>query len=1318
MRETTRLGRWVRTAARRRRGALSVILTIALVMGNLVPSVPARAIDDSSDSVRAEAVEASEATETTTEEREATGADATGGEQSAPDAEAPQDVLAEDDGQSEQGEETQGADASASQDASDAPQEADDDTQDAAETHGELTATSEHYRVTVSYDHDAGIPEGAQLTVREYPEASEEYRDAYEAVIGIDYDADAPADDGVEYGELDESGEVPYREVIVRPVVEQASLSLEAMDITILDEQGVVIEPSASVRVSVVRTTLPDDVDEQTFAETASVSHHDESTGEVSVETVAAAGENTPGTLVVEDGELKADFTTESFSTFTVTWGTTQRATVHYVDESGNELTVANGTPSATTTTPSYLIYDIDGYEYSYTYRNYSSNRIAPELRYSSSYYGGSWIYTTNTTGQWNGSYLSNNDDIYVVYTPKAEPTHGGTPKPHPSGSSTEPAEPEIEKLSDDNGDGTRTLSLSITGHTEPMEVEKLADVIVVFDVSGSMQYNMAGGQTNVNSQRRINIAKNAVNDLTDSLLSKTNSAGDPLIRMSLISFSNDATLVQGFTESASTFKSAVNGLSADGGTNWESALRMANQMQVDPDRATFVIFVTDGDPTFRLTRGVLGNGNLDILGEYYRSYNVFGAGNSDAQGRNFAAALTEATSIVDQGKHFYTIGISNDVSNLTSLTTQAGAGADHSHTATSGEELVAAFDEIAASIESILGWGDVTLTDGITGLTNLTAKAPLVGVDEGSFAYWRSTDDGATWEAWDPAAAGAGEAVYNTDTGAVEWSMGEHFMLEDGVTYKVTFLVWPSQAAIDLVTQLNNGERDFADLSEDEAAQVTRVGSEETGYRYTLRTNTNNAQTTYHQAVQTGDGVNVIGEPHSKDFGDVEPLVLDTMTMKVEKVWTDTLNAGEHRDPEVQLHLQRRTVNQDGTTGEWEDFAAPYVDPDGNSVHSSTIRLSDANNWQAEFYISPGLIASGTTYNPGYEFRLVEPTPDDHYEFTTEIVKPMLIDLVRTYVGDSDGSGTLTGENVVKGDIVVEKVVTNEDGTEVFPDEQFTIRGSIVDAEGNPHGAHDTVLYDVYDREGALVAENQEVSDSDQIEIVLGAGCSVHFKNVPSSGTFTFSEVTEGMTDGYEFVSAAGETLVREEPNGSFVPADEQPSVSGATVTGTVLGNARHSVIYTNRVKTVDVDLVKTDHQGREIDGAHFQLWTGDTLVEDDIVLGSRTVEGLYPGIYRLVETQAPAGYDQLEAPIWFKVDGTSVILYEPDGEVTANDHATFQASTLRLAISNTPGTELPSAGGPGTAFFVSCGVALIAVASVIGALSSRRKRERRSNA
>ena len=108
-----------------------------------------------------------------------------------------------------------------------------------------------------------------------------------------------------------------------------------------------------------------------------------------------------------------------------------------------------------------------------------------------------------------------------------------------------------------------------------------------------------------------------------------------------------------------------------------------------------------------------LNHGCEDGLGDkdvstYYYNYNVYGTGYSDDHGRNYAAALTQAQSIVSHSKNFYTIGISNDVTNLTKLTTEAGAGADHSKTATSKDELVEAFNEIAASIIAHLGHSDV----------------------------------------------------------------------------------------------------------------------------------------------------------------------------------------------------------------------------------------------------------------------------------------------------------------------------------------------------------------------------------------------------------------------------------------------------------------------------------------------------------------------------------------------------------------------------------------------------------------------------------
>ena len=44
----------------------------------------------------------------------------------------------------------------------------------------------------------------------------------------------------------------------------------------------------------------------------------------------------------------------------------------------------------------------------------------------------------------------------------------------------------------------------------------------------------------------------------------------------------------------------------------------------------------------------------------------------------------------------------------------------------------------------------------------------------------------------WDPTTNNpkAGTATYNSETGSVEWNLGENFVLEDGVTYRVSFNV------------------------------------------------------------------------------------------------------------------------------------------------------------------------------------------------------------------------------------------------------------------------------------------------------------------------------------------------------------------------------------------------------------------------------------------------------------------------------------------------------------------------------------------------
>ena len=355
-----------------------------------------------------------------------------------------------------------------------------------------------------------------------------------------------------------------------------------------------------------------------------------------------------------EDDALDASFDTGVFSTFTVTWTYSYRrnVTVHYGYMNGNTFVeFPNGTPSnvnidynSSKDRYSFLIYDVEGYQYKQAYYRTTtstnptsgSTSITPLLYYDRD---GDWKYY----GQGNNSYLANNSHIYMVYEPKTATTTGGTPQVDTDETwpdQEDPArKPQFTKSSTNNGNGTNNISLTITGPEKPVEKSTPADVIVVFDVSGSMGTDDMSGT-------RLAAAKTAVNTMANTLLNGDNSD----VRMALISFSTTAQTVPAtgevFTDSYSTFYQRVNGLSASGGTNWEQALQLANTMQVREDAATFVVFVTDGDPTFRVSRGNVSDGNLDLYSDgtyqYYRNNHVFGEGNDDSDGRNFDFAVDQ----------------------------------------------------------------------------------------------------------------------------------------------------------------------------------------------------------------------------------------------------------------------------------------------------------------------------------------------------------------------------------------------------------------------------------------------------------------------------------------------------------------------------------------------------------------------------------------------------------------------------------------------------------------------------------------------------
>lgn len=379
------------------------------------------------------------------------------------------------------------------------------------------------------------------------------------------------------------------------------------------------------------------------------------------------------------------------------------------------------------------------------------------------------------------------------------------------------------------NDDGTYDLSLTVTGATELSESKTSANVIVVQDVSGSMKskvytyslektekydwdgtYGMVDGEPvklernwgffgygaynyyldangkevkytgdmyhkvgKETGKTRLDVAKEALNSLADQLIA----SDDSTVKLSLETFSDRGnTPSQYYTGGqASDFKSAVNGLRADGGTNWVDALTKANEKaKEDPNTPTYVIFLSDGEPTYGRDRWGNRTGNGTTYQEEY--FNI-AVDEANKRPSNVAGLFT-----------VYTGSEAAEKMNNFAQKTTGGSAFD----GTDSEKLNAAFANIIQTITKSAGYKDVRIVDKLS--QYVTGTAAGGAIDPASVSYQKNG------EAWvDAPAASIGE------DGTLSWDLSSVGELEKGTTYKVTFKVKPSQAAYDEAAK--NGE-------------------------------------------------------------------------------------------------------------------------------------------------------------------------------------------------------------------------------------------------------------------------------------------------------------------------------------------------------------------------------------------------------------------------------------------------------------------------------------------------------------------------------
>ena len=1223
---------------------------------------------------------------------------------------------------------------------------------------GTETITIEHidhkgtkYEVTVTYGPEAKIPEGSTLRVTDIENDTKAYEDARNAVLADKKEKD-------EFVDIDD-------------------FNLAALDISIIDPNGQEIEPEAAVTVDIKIKDLPKVENLDEIKETLEIQHHVEVPDGVVIEKVFDGSiegsykmdidENIAkaGTIVDpssvseedfkvsdEDEETPIDvsFETDDFSVFTITWGnggSRRQTTIHYgyTDESTGrfvEFTDPVTETSYSTSYYDYLVRDFDGYVYSgYSYYRTSTSetpatggtRIQALLRYNSSH----WRYHAYRTDwqdtNWND--MANNSHVYVLYN-QSTIQDGGKPKTKPVNPGEEPDAPSILKESKPNGDGTADLSLSIRGSTVDQEVEKLADVIVVFDVSGSMNDNMNGGSsTSWTNPSRLNIAKNAVTNLVDTLASKKDSAGNPLIRMSLITFSTNAQPELGLTdltdEGVRNYKDAVNGLSATGGTNWEKALRLANETVIDPERATFVIFVSDGDPTYRESRQ--GAEDREIQGydrrANYLLYNVIGEGDDDSNNRNYNAALDVAKSIVQHKKNFYTIGISNDVTNMASL--NSSAGGQGNYTATSSAQLEQAFDDIATSIQALMGAGDIHMTDGITDMTNTVEKSGLVGVS-GDFTYWKAPAP-ADWNTmtaeqkaaykpadsafveWDPSSERCEEAEYDEASGSVKWDMGSNFVPQNGCTYKVTFKAWPSQEAYDILAKCKNDPTYYDTLSDAQKDQIIQIGD-----TYSLKTNDKTPNTTYKDATKSGDTVTTSGDAKTLLFNDVDPLGMDSSQISIKKEWDNQLDGREE-------------------SGSYE-FPVKADTADFGKV---TLSSTQNPKWQNSYYISTGLMTTDpyVVYEKGHDYTIEEPSNLSYnWDFKSDVYHPMVINnqVVNLIKVDSaagsdytidgkyykilSGNAMLTATNERRSNLNISKTVVDKDGNHIESDQAFTFTVTVDEGHDDEVwlSAYDTIAGETVKDSSIVTGNGVQYQESDgyfhapsgtTLTLKLKDGWNYRFTNLSVGSTYSIEE-NSPVPDGYTFASAAATAT-----NGATAG-----TVTGQKTEGTVdKSNSVYTAAYTNRANTTTLKFRKTEEDGTTpLAGAVIEIVKDSSAIEgspfttttDDIELT------LFDGIYRVKETASPSGYVILNGEMYFKAINGTVTITDQDGNEKTYDDFTMDTENgvIVLKLKNHPGDELPNTGGPGTLPYTLGGIALIMASALMYGFRMRR-RERRLN-
>lgn len=424
-----------------------------------------------------------------------------------------------------------------------------------------------------------------------------------------------------------------------------------------------------------------------------------------------------------------------------------------------------------------------------------------------------------------------------------------------------------------DEESGNYTLNLSVNGNGSTDSSKRKLDILFILDESASMNYMLSEDEEPElwdDEQTRNELLQGAVNNLVDSV--SKNSAGIDA-RFAAVSFSaaqySDTT--NGWTD-AQGVKSFVSSLNPSEGTNYQRGVYDAKQLlkSSDKDAQTYVIFVSDGVPTYR---------GINVQNTYHRQDQGTGTGTHDDDGKNIDAAVNEIRSMSCDA--FYAIGMGphfgqdkQGTKNLESLANAVNAtskGDGNVFNANDTTSLENAFASITADMTS-LGVMDVTMIDVLSQWADLvpgtndqyTFSFQLAKAGDGGFANEGDpTNFTLSKGGSDTKQIEVGDKTIEVkislsdDAKTITVDFPDDYQLDPAYRYTVSTTITPSQEAID--AGMDSGD---AKQTPDENTG-THAYNNEQGFW----SNDNEQSVVKYKPVRTDNGTEIVGEEDEKPF-------------------------------------------------------------------------------------------------------------------------------------------------------------------------------------------------------------------------------------------------------------------------------------------------------------------------------------------------------------------------------------------------------------------------------------------------------------------